>query len=154
MGRPDLIDNGSEIRARLAKLHPDAPRRWGRMTAHQMVCHCTDAFRNFLGERQPAATVTPHPVRERFMKWIALYAPLRWPQGMKTAPASDQEQGGTPPVNFERDMAALESACERFVAHLGSLTTRRHFVFGELSEREWARWGYLHLDHHLRQFGL
>ncbi len=28
-----------------------------------------------------------------------------------------------------------------------------HPVFGELSEWEWMRWGYLHADHHLRQFG-
>jgi hypothetical protein len=30
----------------------------------------------------------------------------------------------------------------------------RHPLFAEMSERDWMRWGYLHVDHHLRQFGL
>jgi len=26
-------------------------------------------------------------------------------------------------------------------------------IFGPLTRAEWLRWGYLHADHHLRQFG-
>jgi len=26
-------------------------------------------------------------------------------------------------------------------------------MFGRLSDAAWLRWGYLHMDHHLRQFG-
>jgi hypothetical protein len=28
-----------------------------------------------------------------------------------------------------------------------------HPIFGRMTEAEWMRWGYLHTDHHLRQFG-
>jgi hypothetical protein len=28
-----------------------------------------------------------------------------------------------------------------------------HPIFGPMSEAAWLRWGYLHADHHLRQFG-
>ncbi len=28
-----------------------------------------------------------------------------------------------------------------------------HPFFGAMSRQEWLRWGYLHADHHLRQFG-
>jgi Protein of unknown function (DUF1569) len=28
-----------------------------------------------------------------------------------------------------------------------------HPIFGRMTEEEWMRWGYLHVDHHLRQFG-
>jgi hypothetical protein len=28
-----------------------------------------------------------------------------------------------------------------------------HPVFGAMSDSAWRRWGYLHTDHHLRQFG-
>lgn len=28
-----------------------------------------------------------------------------------------------------------------------------HPIFGEMTEAEWMRWGYLHCNHHLRQFG-
>ena len=30
---------------------------------------------------------------------------------------------------------------------------RCHPIFGRLSRTAWLRWGYLHIDHHLRQFG-
>ena len=26
-------------------------------------------------------------------------------------------------------------------------------MFGHMSEKDWMQWGYLHADHHLRQFG-
>jgi hypothetical protein len=29
-----------------------------------------------------------------------------------------------------------------------------HPFFGQMTEKEWMRWGYLHADHHLRQFGV
>jgi len=28
-----------------------------------------------------------------------------------------------------------------------------HPIFGQMTRAEWLRWGYLHTDHHLRQFG-
>jgi prephenate dehydrogenase len=28
-----------------------------------------------------------------------------------------------------------------------------HPMFGPMSPEDWMRWGYLHADHHLRQFG-
>lgn len=154
MVRANLIDNREELRARLGGLRPATPRRWGRMSAHQMVCHCTDAFRNIMRERPTGNAAARHPMREYLFKWVALYAPFAWPRGMRTRPESDQEKGGTRPVDFARDMAELDLACDRFAQSLKTVSTRPHFLFGVLSEREWARWAYLHLDHHLRQFGL
>jgi hypothetical protein len=145
----------AEIHARLARLQPDAPRRWGRMSAPQMVCHLTDAFRNLLGERPTArGGKLPSWPKRTALKWLALYAPVPWPHGMKTRPEADQEQGGTPPGVFAEDMEALLAACDRFVAARHDLAARPHFLFGRLTAAEWARWAYLHMDHHLRQFGL
>jgi Protein of unknown function (DUF1569) len=28
-----------------------------------------------------------------------------------------------------------------------------HPIFGPMTAKDWMRWGYLHADHHLRQFG-
>jgi hypothetical protein len=144
----------AEVLARLRRLRPDSRRRWGRMTAPQMVCHLTDAFRNLLGERPVAPhSGKPSLLQRTLVKWIALDAPVNWPRGIKTRPDADQELGGTPPSNFQDDVAALERACERFLA--ADPTRRRaHFMFGPLSEAEWGRWAYRHMDHHLRQFGL
>ena len=86
------------------------------------------------------------------MKWWALH--LSWPHGIRTAARADQERGGTPPTTFESDLATLRATTDRFVRELPALTQRSHYFFGRLTEAEWARWGYQHMNHHLRQFGL
>ena len=143
------------IETRLAALTPDRGRRWGRMTAPQMVCHLTDAFRGVLGERGSAETARSTTLLGRtVVKWTALSMPLPWPHGLRTSPAADQERGGTPPAVFENDVSALLAATDRFLAELSVVARRPHYIFGPLSEEQWARWGYRHMDHHLRQFGL
>ena len=44
----------SSIAQRLALLTPRDAGRWGRMSAHQMVCHLSDSFR-FALRRKPAS---------------------------------------------------------------------------------------------------
>ncbi len=79
--------------------------------------------------------------------------PIPWPHGLRTAAMVDPERGGTPPAEFERDVAELRAAIERFVRELPAMSKRSHFVFGKLTEWEWARWAWRHMNHHLRQFG-
>jgi Protein of unknown function (DUF1569) len=148
--------NHEDILRRLRKLRPDTPRRWGRMTAPQMVCHLTDAFRNTLGERATGRPARPPTLVGRtFVKWMALYAPVHWPRGIRTRPEADQELGGTPPSgDFAADMTALEAATARFLAAAEQGLGKEHFIFGPLTAAEWTRWAIRHMDHHLRQFGL
>ena len=42
-------------------------------------------------------------------------------------------------------------ALQRFLEARGNRTD--HAMFGTMSPEDWMRWGYLHTDHHLRQFG-
>src|SRR5262245_1931300 len=107
MARPE---DKSEILRRLKTVRPDSARRWGRMSAHQMVCHLSDAFR--LLTHQKAASPATSIVHSTVIKWLALYAPLRWPPGVPTRPEMDQEGGGTPPGEFTTDLAELEALVE------------------------------------------
>ena len=138
------------ILQRLRRLRPDSQARWGRMNAHQMVCHLSDALQVPLGER--VASPATGLLQRTLLKWIALYLPLRWPAGIQTRPEIDQECGGTRPAEFARDVAQLETLLQAFLTQQTSRTP--HPIFGAMSEREWLRWGYLHADHHLRQFGV
>jgi len=140
-----------EILRRLGEISPESQRHWGRMSAHQMVCHLSDSFRGVMGEK--ALSRAPGPVPRRIMKWGALYLPLRWPHGIKTRPEMDAQQEGTPPTDFAADMRELLRLLNRFTRQPQDFTWRPHPIFDHLSEWEWARWGYLHMDHHLRQFG-
>jgi hypothetical protein len=121
------------------------------MSAHQMVVHLADSFCVAAGERPFRAS--PTPLGRTLVKWIALYAPLRWPAGVPTSPEVDAEGGGTRPTDFATDLAQLEAVLEAFTAPTRSLDGRVHPIFGPMSGGAWLRWGYLHVDHHLRQFG-
>jgi Protein of unknown function (DUF1569) len=135
---------------RVRTLRYDLPARWGRMTAHQMVCHACDALRMATGAR--ATSDASSVLRRTIMKWFALYGPLRWPAGIPTTPELDQECNGTRPGDFARDLGELESLL-RTVAGSHPVRWPPHPIFGPLSHRAWLRWAYLHTDHHLRQFG-
>lgn len=134
---------------RIEALAPEATPRWGRMSAHQAVCHLSDAFRMALGERDVGLRM--HPVQGVLLRLVAFHTPLPWPKGVRTAPGMDQESAGTPPADFEADRANLVALLTRF------WNMDRHaasHIFGRLSEREWRTWALRHTDHHLRQFGV
>jgi hypothetical protein len=141
-----------EILRRLQVIHPSTPRRWGKMTAHQMICHLSDAFRMFMGQN-PVRPV-PQPIPRSLLKYLALWAPVPWPKGFQAAPELDQQIGGTPPAVFDADMRELRELIDYFSATPRTFRwPQQHPHFGALSEKEWMRLGYLHPDHHLRQFG-
>ena len=143
--RAQLID-------RLQQLRPDSPRQWGKMSAHQMVCHLSDSF--LLAMSQRTVNSAGNLVTRTFVRWIALHTPLTWPKGVKTLPEVDQEIGGTKPAEFGRDVEHLVSLMAIFVRPTRDFDWQVHPIFGRLSEREWLHWGYRHVDHHLRQFAL
>jgi hypothetical protein len=88
------------------------------------------------------------------LKWIVLYAPLPWPGGIPTSPEIDQQRFGTRPVDFAADLARVEALMEFVTTRPPDFPWQGHPLFGPMSTAAWLRWGYLHLDHHLRQFGV
>jgi hypothetical protein len=142
----------AEILRRLRDVGPDRRARWGRMSAHQMICHLSDSLRMATGEK--SVSNASGLLHRTILKWIVLYAPLRWPAGVPTRPEIDQEIGGTSPFDFAADVAELEALLDCITTQSGSIDRRAHPVFGRMSKAAWLRWAYLHMDHHLRQFGV
>ena len=69
-------------------------------------------------------------------------------------PEMDQEAEGTRPAVFEEDVRALHTLLDRFTSQPRDFEwPQSHPHFGKMSEAEWMRLAYLHVDHHLRQFG-
>jgi len=141
----------AELLSRLQGVTFSSPRQWGKMTPHQMLCHLSDSFRGVVGEKTiaPATNLFTTTV----MKAFALYAPMPWPPGIKTRPEVDQEIGGTKPAEFAHDKADLERLIEMFARPQQDFASYTHPIFGRMSPAQWHRWAYLHVDHHLRQFG-
>jgi hypothetical protein len=137
---------------RLQRLGPDTPSLWGKMNAHQMVCHLSDSFGLAMGDKVASEDITF--LNRTLIRWVGLHTSLPWPKGVPTRPEMDQLAGGTRPAEFARDTASLASIVQRFGQRPRTFQFARHPIFGELTEWEWMRWGYLHADHHFRQFGL
>jgi len=138
------------ILARISALTSSDPRLWGKMLAHQMVCHLCDSYKVAMGEK--SVSMATGLLQQTVIKFIALRLPAKWPKGSPTRPEVEQGVGGTAPVGFEEDRGELLSVIDRFCDGGPNLAIPHPF-FGLLNRQEWMRWGYLHADHHLRQFG-
>lgn len=140
-----------ELLIRLRNITPQNQRQWGSMTSHQMICHLNDSFKLAMGDR--AVSAKTNIFTRTIMKWLAFKVPLKWPKGFRTHPEIDQHIGGTQPLDFEKDLTELKQLLDRFAQEERKFEWQVHPIFGRLTEEEWLRWGYLHVDHHLRQFG-
>ena len=123
------------------------------MTAGQMICHLADWFRVTIGERSAASQVKSS-LPPGVMRWLALYSGMPWPKGVPTRPEVDAFVGGTTPSAFDADVQELLRLLDRFSSNARDFQWQPHPMFGSMPDRDWMRWGYLHMNHHLRQFGV
>jgi hypothetical protein len=134
---------------RLARIQPNSTRAWGKMNVHQMLVHLADPFRAALLDRPVPyhpGILGRFPVNKMVSQW------LPWPKGSPTAQEFIQGAQGSTPAEFEQDKQALIHLIHRFTQHGHNPAFPPHPVFGNLTNRQWARVMWRHLDHHLRQF--
>jgi hypothetical protein len=142
--------NGPERRQlldRLATLAPEAQRKWGSMTAPQVVAHLADAARMALGDLPCESKRLP--IRYFPLKQLVVYW-LPFPKGVPTAP----ELIGRPPGAWLTEVTELAALVERLGREPAQRIWPEHPAFGRLSRRAWGVLIYRHMDHHLRQFGV
>ncbi len=140
-------DDQIEIRRRLAEINPHDCPLWGTLSVGEMLCHLRGAFRIAAGE-QPAGMVDM-PLPRAMVKWVALWSPIAWPHNVQTVPELKRENVPAPST-FVADFAQMLGEMDRFLARENRTP---HAMFGPMEPADWLRWGYLHTDHHLRQFG-
>ena len=96
------------------------------------------------------------PVRSAnlFVRHWPLNALIAWfmpfPRGLPTMKALISR----PPEGMDLDLATLSDCLESFARSTHRSDPPQHPALGKLSGRAWARLGYRHMDHHLRQFGV
>jgi hypothetical protein len=138
----------AEIRGRLRNVRVDDRARWGKMTAKRMVRHLICSNEMALGEREVEPMEMPVPV---LMKWFALQSGLRWPKNIQTVPELKRAIAEYSDVELNVLVRAVIESVEAVA--LGTHYAPSHPMFGPMTPEDWMRWGYLHADHHLRQFG-
>ncbi|MBV8438346.1 MAG: DUF1569 domain-containing protein [Silvibacterium sp.] len=143
-------DDAQLIVERLNTVRPDDAGRWGRMNSHQMLRHLAGSMRVPLGEIKVSDAEVRH-LQRVVLKWAALYVPLKWRPNFPTRPEIDQCSLNPHLDDFEADQRTATVLSHRL--REAELEGKRHSYFGALTRADWLRWGWLHADHHLRQFG-
>jgi hypothetical protein len=136
-----------ELGDRLSRLEPGASRRWGTMTAPQMLAHLTDALRMAVGEI--AIPSKKLPIRYTPLKQLIIYW-LPFPKGAPTAP----EIVSRVAADWPSECATLAGLMQRFAERDRAARWPDHPAFGRLTGNAWGVLVYRHMDHHFRQFGV
>jgi hypothetical protein len=144
-------DVANQVKTRLGKLEPQSERLWGKMTAAQMVAHCSVTMQWAVGEVVPEKGPFPARLIGRLVKPMVFRNedPLRKnsPTAKSLIVADERDLG--------RERDRLSALIDKFAAGGAAGCTRNpHSFFGKMTPDEWAILAYKHLDHHLRQFGV
>ena len=141
----------NEVKTRLGKLGPQSERQWGKMTAPQMLAHCSVSMQWALGEVVPEKGSLPVRLMGRLVKPMVFRNedPLR-----RNSPTA-KSLLVTDERNLGKEQEGLSGLIDKFEARGAAGCTRNpHSFFGKMTAEEWAILMYKHLDHHLRQFGV
>ena len=132
---------------RIGKLQPDTPRQWGAMTPNETIAHLDRSIAISLGEievKDESNFFLRSIIRPIFFSGL-----FEWPKGkLKVMPIFM----GAPETGKEKLIASIE----RFIEKADAEPNRKalHPAFGVQPISFFRRMHGLHMDHHLRQFGL
>ena len=146
----NLFDPASResILKRLSSLPPAAPRQWGKMSAPQMLAHCSVAMEAATGDRPRQQALIG-----KLLSWMVRSKVLGDQPFSKSSP--------TDPTFVIRDERNFDEEKRRLVALVGKFceqgpaaaARQTHSFLGRMSGDDWGVMMYKHIDHHLQQFG-
>ena len=135
---------------RINKLSPTTRPLWGKMSADQMLAHCSVTYEMAFEDKHPKPNgLTKFMLKLFVKKTVVRDKPYR--KNSRTAP----QFLITNAINFVEEKARLIDYLIK-TQKLGE----NHFdgmeshSFGNLTKEEWNIMFYKHLDHHLSQFGV
>jgi hypothetical protein len=141
--------DADEIDARIERLKPDTPARWGKMNVAQMLSHCQAPLRVATGEKKLG-----HSLIGKLFGRMAKKK-LMQPGGFEKNMPTHADFKRSTPHEFEREQAELRRLVRAFAKGGPKvLTPDPHPFFGPMTQNEWETLMWKHLDHHLRQFGV
>jgi len=141
----------SQLQNRLQNLQANSERHWGKMTAPQMLAHCSIGLQWAVGEMVPEKLPLPLRLMGRLVKPLVFRNEDPLKKNSPTAKSliiADQR-------DFDHERQRISNLIDKFAqGGPARCTTNPHSFFGKLTPEQWATLMYKHLDHHLRQFGV
>lgn len=134
---------------RINKLTPESKGQWGKMTVDQMLSHC-EAPIDFAFGNLPIKTNFFMRLLGKMVKGKMLKS-NEFNKNSPTAPAFIR----TGTYDFEQSKKDLIAKVNTF-SELGksAIKNTNHPFFGEMTHEEWSQLHTMHLEHHLKQFGV
>jgi len=147
----NLFENqvNSGIISRVEKITQSTIPVWGKMSAGQMLAHCSVGLETALGDK----------IQKRFFIGL-LFGKMAKKQAFGEKPSrkglpTDKMFKINEDRNADDEKARLLTLITRFgKAGADGISEHPHVFFGELTPDEWGILQYKHIDHHLRQFGV
>jgi len=133
----------------MAKLTPATERLWGKMSAAQMLAHCSVGMEVSMGDKVLRQVLLGRVFGKMAKASLLSGKPMR-----RNLPTDK-----TYVVKDDRDLDVerrkLAALIDRFQAGGPEACTKHpHSFFGRMTAEEWSALNYAHLDHHLGQFGV
>jgi hypothetical protein len=131
---------------RINKLTPQSQAQWGKMNVAQMLAHC----------QMPLGVATgKHKLKPNFL--LSLLGPFFKSKLFNEEPfkrnlPTDKSFIIANPQEFEKEKQNLIDMISSFSET--SMSGEKHPFFGKLTNEEWSKGTWKHLDHHLIQFGV
>ena len=148
--RKNLLDKtvAQEIIDRANALTLETAGKWGKMNATEMLAHCNLINQTMLDGTLPYKRTTPVQFVARF---LFLNLIPKFPRNLKI-PAENTTKGKVAREKFEAEKARFIGIMQTFTERQAIAVT--HPAFGNLNAEELGKLTWMHMDHHLRQFGV
>jgi len=134
-----------EIVTRIENLQPTSQAKWGKMNVAQMLAHCQEPIKIGLGithaKRGLLGILFGQMFKKKFLK-----------QGFTNNLPTSPEFVIVSDKSFTTEKQQLITLVKK-LAEPNAITCKKHPFFGKITEAEWGEISYLHLHHHLKQFG-
>lgn len=136
---------------RLNMLQPNSQPKWGSMSVTQMLTHLNDAFKVCLGMKE--ASDRSNFIWNKVLFPILVYGVAGFPKNAKAPAEISQQVAGSKPRDFYTELEFLKKMMDVFNEREEN-KLKPHPLFGLLNKQQWKDLMKVHLNHHLKQFGV
>lgn len=149
--KKSLFDSQSveAVVKRLTALSPEDTARWGSMDAGKMLQHCRIVNETILYGRK---TDKKPSFKENVLKIIFINLFKRIPKNANSPQIIKQAAARQKSIVFDDEKNRLIQTVKAFYKHKEPIAAA-HPVFGPMNTKDWGTFAWVHLNHHLTQFG-
>jgi hypothetical protein len=150
--KKNLFDNGvsEQVLLRAARLSENSKPTWGTMNAAEMLRHCSAAL---VATLSTPKEIKPTTLRQRIKRFAMLNFIPAFPKGARTPDVLDMKKNNMAVDNLPEELESFKHHVIQFAQHPQPILVS-HPYFGTMSNKQWGILTWMHLDHHLRQFGV